>query len=661
MQLASQLAVVAFGVALLHSVAAVEGDSVTQANIRKPASVSYRPRSDCPALCSVSGFNPTNWTVYPNLDLLSRCTDPVFYHFSIFDLVDTDTKSHRIYACTSNDTTTGSGVGLLDSARARAITNGSFSLGSWDEQGAENADLRELSVHMRHLLGNGYAAANGTALVLFAQTARGTSGLYAGKGVDIQATGGAALAAMENALQSSKTTAGNIALQLCEDSYKQDHVFGFIATSRLSFTPIQQAMQSWANSMCLEFDNRQRIISPVGFTMPLSPALNTTTNGANVNSSASPAGLFRRVVSNGGGGGGDGLRRRADCTTIQVVKDDGCAELAARCGISGYNFEKYNSNTPKLCSTLVPFQHVCCSEGTLPDFRPQPNPDGSCATYTTVADDTCWGIAAARSLTIEDLDKFNKKTWGWNGCNLLWVGVRLCVSAGEPPMPAEISNAVCGPQKPGTPTQPSGTDLSKLNPCPLNVCCNIWGQCGTTGDFCIDTNTGAPGTAKEGTYGCISNCGMDIIQGAPPAQFMRVGYFQGYGLSRACLNQDARQIDTQKFTHIHFAFGLLSQDYTISTGDAMSTYEFNAFKTLTGVKRILAFGGWAFSTEPATYNIFRQGVTAANRLKMATNIANFIKENNLDGVDIDWEYPGVCPTLAAHLPFSHAIADNVGP
>jgi GH18 family chitinase len=61
-----------------------------------------------------------------------------------------------------------------------------------------------------------------------------------------------------------------------------------------------------------------------------------------------------------------------------------------------------------------------------------------------------------------------------------------------------------------------------------------------------------------------------------------------------------------------------------------------------GPKKILFFGGWDFSALPATYNIFRQGVKLANRLTMVTNIANFIKEKDLDGVDIDWEYPGVC-------------------
>jgi hypothetical protein len=68
------------------------------------------------------------------------------------------------------------------------------------------------------------------------------------------------------------------------------------------------------------------------------------------------------------------------------------------------------------------------------------------------------------------------------------------------------------------------TNISDLNPCPLNACCNIWGQCGITKEFCIDINTGAPGTAKEGTNGCISNCGTKIVNSGGGGG-IKIGYF----------------------------------------------------------------------------------------------------------------------------------------
>jgi hypothetical protein len=59
-------------------------------------------------------------------------------------------------------------------------------------------------------------------------------------------------------------------------------------------------------------------------------------------------------------------------------------------------------------------------------------------------------------------------------------------------------------QMPGTIQPPAGTNLSTLNPCPLNICCNIWGQCGLTDDFCVISKsaTGAPGTSAPGKNGC---------------------------------------------------------------------------------------------------------------------------------------------------------------
>lgn len=207
-------------------------------------------------------------------------------------------------------------------------------------------------------------------------------------------------------------------------------------------------------------------------------------------------------------------------------------------------------------------------------------------------------------------------------------------------MPAIVDNAVCGPQVPGTERPTDGTKLADLNPCPLNACCDVWGQCGITAEFCTDTGTGNPGTAEPGTNGCISNCGTSIVRGSAPSTFRKIAYYEGYGMARECLHQDALQIDSSKYTHLHFGFGTLTPSYDVEVGDVLSAYEFENFKRITGPQRILSFGGWAFSTEPATYNIFREGVTAANRLTMARKIADFIKKHDLDGVDIDWEYPG---------------------
>jgi GH18 family chitinase len=106
-------------------------------------------------------------------------------------------------------------------------------------------------------------------------------------------------------------------------------------------------------------------------------------------------------------------------------------------------------------------------------------------------------------------------------------------------------------------------------------------------------------------------------------------------MDRECLFQDASQIDTSKYTHIHFAFGTLTPNFEVEVGDALSSYNFGEFKKIKGAKKVLSFGGWAFSTEPATYNIFRSSVTSTNRLKIATNIANFIKTHKLDSVDIN--------------------------
>lgn len=164
------------------------------------------------------------------------------------------------------------------------------------------------------------------------------------------------------------------------------------------------------------------------------------------------------------------LHIRSECRTTIVDSGDTCETLAKACHISGADFTKYNSND-KLCSSLQPGQHVCCSEGALPDLSPKIQLDGSCDTHNVTAGESCDAIASALSIKVTDIDAWNKHTWRFPGCKGLQAGQVICVSKGSPPMPLPLDNALCGPQVPNT-TKPDNISeqgvLENLNPCPLN-------------------------------------------------------------------------------------------------------------------------------------------------------------------------------------------------
>lgn len=278
------------------------------------------------------------------------------------------------------------------------------------------------------------------------------------------------------------------------------------------------------------------------------------------------------------------LAPRDGCRTVSVDSGNSCATLATKCGISANDFTKYNPSKT-LCSTLQVGQKVCCTSGGL--AIPEENSDGSCHSYRVEDGYTCAVIAASNGISVSKIESYNKNTWGWTGCANIQKGAKICLSKGTPPMPAELDNAVCGPQVAGTVRPTNGTKLAELNPCPLNSCCNIWGQCGITSEYCTDTGNGTPGTAAAGTNGCISNCGTDIANNASaPSTFRRIAYFEAFNVDRPCLNMAVNRIDTSKYTHVHFAFGTVTKDFKVDI--EKYRFEFNQFVQLKGVKRIVS-------------------------------------------------------------------------
>lgn len=323
----------------------------------------------------------------------------------------------------------------------------------------------------------------------------------------------------------------------------------------------------------------------------------------------------------------------ATCNFITQQPNQYCHDLAQRCKISDDDFFKYNPNIKKDCSNLTAGQKVCCNAGGL---APSPGADGRCAVYEVKSGDNCGTIGGQYGLTIEQIDNFNLKnstsfggTWGFRGCQNLQPG-RICVSKGDKgPIPALQKDAqgnpvVCGPTASG-----NGTNVK----CPLNACCNEWGQCGLTPEFC-DT---VP-NVNPGVKGCQDNCGMEYKPNSPITLFpMKIAYYESWNSNRPCqtMNIDTLQsmIYAEKYTHVHYAFGVIS-DYNAVVND---TETWQKFLNLNGVKKVLSFGGWAFSTEDGTRPIFGDAVLNE---KFANSVVNMINKYNLDGIDIDWEYPG---------------------
>lgn len=179
------------------------------------------------------------------------------------------------------------------------------------------------------------------------------------------------------------------------------------------------------------------------------------------------------------------------CSYIQVQEGEGCWALADRCGITQDELITYNP-ADDFCDTLQQDQYVCCTEGSL---APQPDNNGNCYVYIVQADDLCDTIAKANRMLASDIPDYNSLTWEWRGCNNLQLGQSICLSEGRPPFPSAVEGVVCGPQVglvlkvPGTEMLKEGStwDWAELNPCPLNACCDVWGQCGITPEFCTNT------------------------------------------------------------------------------------------------------------------------------------------------------------------------------
>ena len=130
-----------------------------------------------------------------------------------------------------------------------------------------------------------------------------------------------------------------------------------------------------------------------------------------------------------------------------------------------------------------------------------------------------------------------------------------------------------------------------------------------------------PGGAKQ------MNASAALI---PGTNFRVVGYLPSWAGA-------VNQVQFSKLTHVNYSFLLPNSNGSLQAIDNPSKLQ-SLVSTghAAGVKVLIAVGGWNNGNDN---NFESLAANASSRTSFTNNILNFINQYNLDGVDIDWEYP----------------------
>jgi chitinase len=130
------------------------------------------------------------------------------------------------------------------------------------------------------------------------------------------------------------------------------------------------------------------------------------------------------------------------------------------------------------------------------------------------------------------------------------------------------------------------------------------------------------------------SCSEKPKESPSPDKKIIVGYVPGF---RGILDQ--LSIDANKLTHINYAFVDVQDSMAWLTNIATDTVNFRILNELKDVnpdlKILISIGGWSWSG-----NFSDAVLTPDSRSKFAKTSVEIVADYDLDGVDIDWEYPG---------------------
>ncbi|MGG7177883.1 glycosyl hydrolase family 18 protein [Clostridium paraputrificum] len=125
----------------------------------------------------------------------------------------------------------------------------------------------------------------------------------------------------------------------------------------------------------------------------------------------------------------------------------------------------------------------------------------------------------------------------------------------------------------------------------------------------------------------------EIVQ--PSNNTKVIGYFTDW----TDVNIDS-QVQFDKLTHINYAFLIPMEDGSVRPLEQPAKFKELVEKAhRNGVKVLISVGGWSYHDAELDPVFVKLAANETTRENLVNNIVRFVNENNLDGADIDWEYP----------------------